>query len=92
LVVEVDITHTDINKTALYASMGIPEFWLYNGQEWHIYHLQENIYLEVFVSPTFPMLSKNKFYEFLAIAQTNEVKAEVDLRCWIRDLIQENLQ
>jgi Uma2 family endonuclease len=88
LVVEVDITHTDINKTALYASMGIPEFWRYNGQEWHIYHLQENTYLEVLVSPTFPMLSKDKFYEFLAIAQTNEVKAEVDLRYWIRIFIQ----
>jgi Uma2 family endonuclease len=92
LVVEVDITHTDINKAALYASMGIPELWQYNGQEWHIYQLQENTYLEVFVSPTFPMLSKDKFYEFLAIAQTNEVKAEVDLRYWIRDLIQENLR
>jgi Uma2 family endonuclease len=92
LVVEVDITHTDINKTALYASMGISEFWRYDGQEWHIYHLQENTYLEVFLSPTFPMLPKDKFYEFLAIAQTNEVKAEVDLRYWIRDLIQENLQ
>jgi Uma2 family endonuclease len=86
LVVEIDITHTDINKTALYASMGVPEFWRYNGQEWHIYHLQDNAYLEVLVSPTFPMLSKDKFYEFLTIAQTNEVKAGVDLRYWIRIL------
>lgn len=31
LVVEVDITHTDINKRALYASMGVPEFWRFNG-------------------------------------------------------------
>jgi Uma2 family endonuclease len=93
LVVEVDITHTDINKTALYASMGIPEFWRYNGQEWHIYQLQENasqenVYVEVVISPTFPMLSKDKFYEFLVVAQTNEVKAEVDLRHWIRDIAQ----
>jgi Uma2 family endonuclease len=90
LVVEVDITHTDINKTALYASMGIPELWRYDGQEWHIYHLQENTYLEVLVSPTFPMLSKDRFYEFLTIAQTNEVKAEVDLRYWIRNTMREN--
>lgn len=26
LVVEVDITHTDINKNSFYASMGVPEF------------------------------------------------------------------
>jgi Uma2 family endonuclease len=31
LVVEVDITHTDIDKPALYASMGVPEFWRYGG-------------------------------------------------------------
>ena len=29
LVVEVDITHTDIDKNKLYASMGVPEFWRY---------------------------------------------------------------
>jgi hypothetical protein len=34
------------------------------------------------------MLSKDKFYEFLAVAQTNEVKAEVDLRHWIRGIAQ----
>ncbi len=89
LVVEVDITHTDINKTALYASMRIPEFWRYNGQEWRIYHLQGNTYQEVLSSPTFAVLSKDKFYEFLKIAQTDEVKAEIDLRSWIRDIIRE---
>jgi hypothetical protein len=29
------------------------------------------------------MLSKEKFYEFLAVAQSNEVQAEVDFRNWI---------
>ncbi|MEO1404361.1 MAG: Uma2 family endonuclease [Cyanobacteria bacterium J06635_1] len=37
LVVEVDITHTDIDKNRLYASMGVPEFWRFNGQTWRIY-------------------------------------------------------
>jgi Uma2 family endonuclease len=30
LVVELDITHTDIDKNNLYASMVIPRFWRYN--------------------------------------------------------------
>lgn len=87
LVVEVDITHTDINKPALYASMGVPEFWRYDGREWRIYQLQGNEYLEVPNSPTFPIVSKEKFYEFLAIAQTDEVAAEVNLREWVRAAI-----
>jgi Uma2 family endonuclease len=35
--VEVDITHSDIDKLRLYASMGVPEFWRYNGEVWRIY-------------------------------------------------------
>jgi Uma2 family endonuclease len=39
LVVEVDITHTDIAKNQFYASLGIPEFWRFDGQVWRIYQL-----------------------------------------------------
>jgi Uma2 family endonuclease len=88
LVVEVDITHTDINKPALYASMGVPEFWRYDGREWQIYQLQGTAYLEVANSPTFPIVSKEKFYEFLAVAQRDEVEAEVNLREWVRSKIE----
>jgi Uma2 family endonuclease len=88
LVVEVDITHTDINKPALYASMGVPEFWRYDGREWLIYQLQGTEYLEVSNSPTFPIVSKEKLYEFLAVAQRDEVEAEVNLRAWVRSKIE----
>jgi Uma2 family endonuclease len=88
LVVEVDITHTDINKPALYASMGVPEFWRYDGREWRIYQLEGTEYLEVSNSPTFPIVSKEKFYEFLVVAQRDEVEAEVNLREWVRSMIE----
>lgn len=83
LVVEVDITHTDIKKMDLYASMGIPEFWRYNGEVWRIYCLDGTQYHEVNVSPTFPQVPKDKLYEFLAQARQNEVNAERSLRQWI---------
>jgi len=84
LVLEVDITHTDINKPALYASMEIPEFWRFNGQLWRIYQLQGEKYQEVEISPTFPMVPKTKLYEFLAQAQEDEVAAEQSLRQWVQ--------
>jgi Uma2 family endonuclease len=87
LVVEIDITHSDVNKPALYASMGVPEFWRYDGQEWHIYQLQNHEYVEINGSPTFPLVSKEKLYEFLAMAQLDEVQAEHDLRNWVRATI-----
>ena len=83
LVVEVDITHTDIRKLNLYASLGIPEFWRYNGEVWRIYQLQGKEYGEVEKSPTFPSVPKEKLYEFLAQARQNEVAAEIELRQWV---------
>lgn len=84
LIVEVDITHTDIDKLTLYASMGIPEFWRYNGETWRIYQLQTNRYVEVDPSPTFPRIPKGRLYEFLAQARQDEVEAELALRDWVR--------
>jgi Uma2 family endonuclease len=75
LIVEVDITHTDIDKNRLYAAMGVPEFWRYNGQEWRIFQLQGDTYMECDRSPTFPIVSKEDLYQFLEQALQEEVKA-----------------
>ena len=90
LVVEIDITHTDIDKLRLYASLGIPEFWRYNGQFWRIYQLQSEQYQEVTTSPTFPFLPKEKLYEFLAQTAQDEVDAEQALRSWVRLHVQKS--
>jgi Uma2 family endonuclease len=84
LVVEVDITHTDIDKLSLYAALGVPEFWRFNGKEWRIYQLQEGSYQELEVSPTFPFVPKDKLYEFLILARQDEIEAEQALRDWVR--------
>jgi len=86
LVIEVDITHTDIDKLRLYASMGIPEFWRYNGEILRIYQLEGAAYGEVETSSTFPTVPKSKLYEFLARSHTDEVQASQDLRIWVKDL------
>jgi Uma2 family endonuclease len=41
LVIDVDITHTDINKNALYKDLGVPEFWRFNGKVLTIYSLSK---------------------------------------------------
>ncbi|NJL83892.1 MAG: Uma2 family endonuclease [Chloroflexaceae bacterium] len=84
LVIEVDITHTDIDKPRLYASMRIPEFWRFDGQTWQIYQLQGEQYKEVEISRTFPGVPKIRLYEFLAQAQEDEVAAEQNLRQWLQ--------
>ena len=85
LVVEVDITHTDIDKNALYAKLEVPEFWRYNGKILKIYELHNGQYQEVQMSPTFPGVPKEQLYEFLRnCAQQGETQAKRDLRVWIR--------
>jgi Uma2 family endonuclease len=82
LVVEVDITHTDIRKNQFYASLGVPEFWRFNGQVWRVYQLQEEVYAEVEVSPTFPQVPKERLYVFLEEAKEDEIGAVFSLREW----------
>lgn len=85
LVVEIDITSTSIDKFQLYASMGIPELWRYNGQIWRIYQRQGSQYTEVEQSPTFPWVEKVQLYHFLEQCQRGEVAAERKFRKWVRE-------
>ena len=86
LVLEVDITHTDINKTQLYQEMKVPEFWRYNGKVLTIYLLNENQYQESETSPTFPLLTKAKIYEFLAQCNTQgETQTKRSFRTWLQE-------
>ena len=80
LVVEIDITHTDIDKNRLYAAMGVPEFWRYNGRDWRIYQLQEGVYIECDRSPTFTWVEKEHLYGFLERAIEDEIEAEREFR------------
>ena len=84
LVVEVDITHTDINKNRLYASMGVPEFWRFNGQMWKVLCLVDGAYVERDRSPTFPLVKKTDLYQFLEGALLDEVSAEINFRQWVQ--------
>jgi Uma2 family endonuclease len=88
LVVEVDITHTDLNKNLLYAGLGVPEFWRFNGRVWKILQLVDGTYAECDRSPTFPLVEKTDLYEFLSAAFLDEVTAEVNLRQWVRQQMQ----
>lgn len=85
LVVEIDITHTDIVKNQVYASLGVPEFWRFNGKVWRIYQLQDGVYVEVENSPTFPTIPKEQLYTFLELAKEDEIEAAQALRSWWQD-------
>jgi Uma2 family endonuclease len=93
LAVEVDITHSAIaslapqviDQLALYAILGVPELWLYDGQVLTFYQLQDGVYAVVGWSPTFPELEPARVLEFLVECRTVGVSSAVrSLRQWIR--------
>jgi Uma2 family endonuclease len=84
LVVEIDLTHTDIAKNQFYASLGVLELWRFNGDVWRVYQLQEGVYVEVEHSPTFPQVPKEWLYAFLSQAKEDEIEAVQALRTWWR--------
>ncbi|EDX83769.1 hypothetical protein S7335_1466 [Synechococcus sp. PCC 7335] len=89
LVVEVDITHTDIDKNQLYAAMGVAELWRFDGRFLRIYVLEGGAYTEVERSPIFPVVEKQDLYNFLDHAKQDEFDAEDRLRDWIQQQTKE---
>ena len=55
--IEVDISRESTSKLAIYAGMGVPELWRYDGERFYIYQLLDQRYVEVAVSQTFPMIT-----------------------------------
>jgi Uma2 family endonuclease len=54
LVVEVEITRSALNKLRMFASMGIPEVWRYDGKTLSVGFLQSDRYSESEVSHVLP--------------------------------------
>lgn len=67
LVLEIDITSGSMDKLPIYAAIGVPELWRYDGNKLEVFVLQklEGIYLSVSNSPTFPWLSMDVIPRFM---------------------------
>ncbi|MCY7382132.1 MAG: Uma2 family endonuclease [Microcoleus sp. CAN_BIN18] len=90
LVVEIDVTSSSIDRLSLYASLGVPEVWRYDGNRLIIYQLEAQEYVERDVSPTFPFLSQVEMLRFLELRRTTKENALIRLfREWVRSQIQQ---
>ncbi|WP_066424663.1 Uma2 family endonuclease [Anabaena sp. 4-3] len=88
LVLEVEYSRSAIDKLKLYAAMGVPEFWRYNGSTLRIYTLVEGQYSEAEISLTFAPVPVREIPQFLVAAKQNgEVSTTRAFRAWVRDKI-----
>jgi Uma2 family endonuclease len=66
LAIEVDISHSSLDKLRLYASIGVPELWLYDGEAIRVHLLQsDGTYSHHETSAAFPFLDLREVEHFI---------------------------
>lgn len=87
LAVEVDISRSSLDKLDIYASLGVVELWIYDGEALNIYRLQDNkTYQKVDHSPTFPFLDIKEIARFVdQFSRSGETTAIRSFRMWVRE-------
>jgi Uma2 family endonuclease len=78
LVIEIDITSPSLDKFPLYAAVGVPEVWRYDGRHVAIYRLAGERYVEVPHSVVLPLLTTERATRFL------EERKQVSSTAWLR--------
>lgn len=73
LVVEIDITHHEIDREAIYAAIGVPEIWRDNGSAVEFLELTpEGAYRRRETSVAFPDISAADLNRFLSLFQKHD--------------------
>lgn len=70
LVIEIDITSPSINKFPIFAQLGVPELWRYDGNRWIIAVLKGEEYVERDESVALPGVSGTDIADFLEESST----------------------
>jgi Uma2 family endonuclease len=86
LVIEIDITHSSLDRLSIYAALGVPELWRFDGQELVAYLLASgDHYDESQQSRAFPFLGLG---EVARLIGTRSARSETELvrqfRAWVR--------
>jgi Uma2 family endonuclease len=88
IVLEVDTTNESLSKFGIYAALGVPEIWRYDGQAAHFYQLSGTEYHDTPASVHLPILAAAKLTEFLEIGKAErQTAARRRFRKWVREQI-----
>jgi len=80
LVIEIDVTSLSLNKFPIYAQIGVPEVWRYDGNQVTIFKLANGEYFLQKESPALPGLTSEVISRFLEEGQTMTRSA------WLRSI------
>lgn len=89
LAIEIDMSSSSLNRLSIYADLGVPEVWRYDGAVLTIYRLEAHNYQPCDRSFVFPQLTASDLERFLELKKTTRENALVRLfREWIRGNLQ----
>lgn len=87
LILEIDITSSSIDKSPIYASVGVPEIWRYDGRSLQVFILSQpnSIYTPTQQSPTFPVFDLNMVSQLIEQSLIDgETQTLRSFRTWVR--------
>jgi Uma2 family endonuclease len=88
LAIEVDITRRSIAREPIYAALGVPELWRYDGKRLHVLKLTAaGTYEVAAASLSFPFLPMADFERFVKrMLDEEQTKVLREFRDWVRKL------
>lgn len=87
IAVEVDVHHSSIDKFDIYAALGVPEIWRFDGQQLFIYLWQQDQYVESETSQALPMLTSSILTDYLIrMREDGEFEAIIAFDQWLQSL------
>lgn len=88
LVVEIDITHPSLDKLPIYAQIGVPEVWRYDGDRLEILALEGGVYVAAPRSHIFPVVTSAALTALLPVSATvGDIAWMRQVRAWVQTLI-----
>lgn len=87
LIIEVDITHHDVDREAIYAAFDVPEMWKFDGQRLIAFRLTKGEWKRIDRSVSFPFLKPSELTPFLAkLKRSDETSVLIEFRDWLARL------
>lgn len=88
LAIEIDITSSSLNRMTIYAALGIPEVWRFDGTTLEFLYQQGNHYERLTRSVTFPIIQPSDLIQFMTLAETTDDTTVIrQFRSWLRQRI-----
>lgn len=85
LVLEIDIPHPSLDKLSIFAAVGVPEVWRYDGERIRMLRLAGSSYVEHERSLAFPGLQREHLAELLAASHQMSRTAWLrHVRTWVQ--------